>query len=323
MVDILSPEDHARLAQIADLVWDRDEPPKPEQWRELLADVDVVASGRAILSADDLANAPRLHTVIDLAGGPPRGIDYPAAFARGIRVLTCSPAFGREVAEMTLALALAGGRGIVREHEAMRQGNEIWRHQTDFDFTLHGQTIGLVGFGAIAQALVRLLAPFRCRLLAYDPWLPDSMIADLGGIPAGIDTLMSDSRVVCVLAPRTTENRHLIDARRLAAMSVGALLLVVSRSHLVDLAALEAELRAGRIQAAIDVYEVEPLPADHSLRSAPNLILSSHRAGGISSAMQTIGRMLVEDMELISRGLPPRRMLQIQPETVARFTTAT
>ena len=110
-----------------------------------------------------------------MAGTFQAGLDYDACIERGIEVLSCAPGFRRSVAEMALGLMIAGGRGIVDEHERFRTGSERWfNDNVGVDFSLHGQTVGFVGFGSIAQECTRLLRPFAPRIRAYDPWLESS-----------------------------------------------------------------------------------------------------------------------------------------------------
>jgi phosphoglycerate dehydrogenase-like enzyme len=316
--EIFDPGDLERLATFADPIWAKDDPLTDADLDALLPDTWAWVGTQHPLPAERLARAPGLHAVIDVGGGFPNTIDYDTCFARGVRVLTGAPAFGEQVAEMAFAMALAGGRGLVREHEAMRRGDEVWMHDdTDWDFTLHRTEVGMIGFGALARRLLPLLAPFGCTVRVFDPWLPNSQIEARGAIPATLDEVVSRSRALFVLAIPTPENRGLISRERLAQMPQGALLLLMSRAHLVDFDALTDALRAGRIQAAIDVFPEEPLPADHPIRRAPNTILSAHRAASIHRERRSIGRMVVDDLELMARGLPPTQLQRAEPELIA------
>src|SRR5207302_7419271 len=125
-----------------------------------------------------------------------------------------------------------------------------------------------------------LLAPFRCSILAYDPWLTDGYLRTQGVTPASLDELVQRSKIIFVLAVPSQANRALLDRERLERIAPDSLLVLMSRSHLVDFEALTEMVTAGRFQAAIDVFPEEPLPADHPIRKAPNTVLSPHRAGG-------------------------------------------
>jgi phosphoglycerate dehydrogenase-like enzyme len=316
--EIFDPHDLARLHAFAEVVWAKDAPLPEAELEALLPEVWAWVGTHHPLPAERLARAPKLRAVIDVAGGFPTTIDYDSCFARGIRLLSGAPAFGEQVAEMALAMALAGGRGLVREHEAMRRGDERWMHDAvGWDFSLQRAAVGLIGFGSLARNLLPLLKPFGGTVRVFDPWLPAAQIAAQGCVPAGLDEVIERSRALFVLAIPTPENRGLLSRERLAQMPQGALLLLMSRAHLVDFDALTEALVAGRIQAAIDVFPEEPLPRDHPIRRAPNVILSAHRAASILRERRSIGRMVVDDLELMARGLPPTQLQRAEPELIA------
>ncbi len=138
-------------------------------------------------------------------------------------------------------------------------------------------------------------------------------------IPVALDGLLGRSKVIFVLAIPTRENRAMLDRTRLSLIQRGAVLALMSRAHVVDFDALTEMVGAGRFNAAIDVFPTEPLPADHPIRNAPGVVLSAHRAGGVPGALQTIGRMVVDDLETMLAGLPPTEMQSAQPELVFRL----
>ena len=273
--------------------------------------------GQTALPGARLARAPHLRAVLNVEGNFFPNVDYATCFARGIRVACAAPAFARPVAEYALALALDLARGITQADRLFRLGQERygWRGNLAAE-TLFGAPVGLVGFGNIARALLPLLRPFHCTVRAYDPWLPPTLLHEHGVMPATLTEVLERSRMVFVLAAPTAHNRHLIGAPELACMAPGAGLVLVSRAGVVDYAALHTALREGRIKAAIDVFPAEPPAADDPLRTCTAAVLSSHRAGGLDSALKTIGEMAVDDLDLVLRGLPPVRMQAAQPETV-------
>jgi phosphoglycerate dehydrogenase-like enzyme len=173
--------------------------------------------------------------------------------------------------------------------------------------------------GNLGRALLPLLRPFSPRLRVYDPWIPQRALTDLDVEPVGLDELLATSTFVFVLATSTTENTHLLDARRLAMLPAGARLVLVSRAAAVDLDALCDRVASGDLLAAIDVWPEEPAPADHPARQLEGVVLSAHRAGGIPSAFPLIGEMVVDDLRQVQAGLPPMRMQLALPELVARY----
>ncbi|MGN6102028.1 MAG: NAD(P)-dependent oxidoreductase, partial [Devosia sp.] len=276
------------------------------------------------MSSAQLQAASRLQAIIEVGGGFPVGVDYEQCFARGIEVLCCAPGFRNSVAEMALAMVLAGGRGLVAEHEAFRAGKEDWySDNTSTDFSLYGQQVGFIGFGSIGRECARLMQPFAPKILAYDPWLSPEVAKEFGAELTQIEDVMRRSRCVIVAAAPTSENRGLIDARLLALMPRGGLLVVVSRAHLVDFEALEASVRMGHIRVATDVFPEEPLPQDSALRQLEGVILSPHRAAAVRGGRQLIGSMILSDIRLMLAGEEPRSLQRAQPDKVAQMVGTT
>ncbi|MEY3611564.1 MAG: hypothetical protein RJB14_1286 [Pseudomonadota bacterium] len=273
--------------------------------------------GQTALPEARIERAPKLKAVLNVEGNFFNNMDYAACFSRGIRVACPAPAFAQPVAEYGLALALDLARGITAADRHFRSGTERYgfRGNTGVQ-TLFGASVGIIGFGNIARKLTALLTPFGCTIQVFDPWLPDSVLREWGTEPCDLNTLLSVSRIVFVLAAPTVRNGGFIGAPELALLRDGSQLILLSRAEVMDFDALRAELRSGRIQAAIDVFPQEPFSASDELRGEESVLLSAHRAGGIDSALKTIGEMAVDDLELILQGLPPVRMQLAHPETI-------
>lgn len=322
MQEIFSAADLARLQKMVDVVWGRDEAMPVELARDALEDATaIVSSGWRYGGLPE--DASNLRAIIDVSGSFPEALDYAACFSRGIRVLSAAPAFGPQVAEMALGMALAAGREIVSGDMAMRQAEDRWGHAGNTTtFLLYGQPVGFIGYGSIARCLTPLLAPFGCPISVYDPWLGEGYLRSQGVQPVSLEHLLSDSRVIFVLATPSRENRALLSRQLLEQIRPGAVLVLISRAHMVDFDALTDLVLAGRFKAAIDVFPVEPLPSDHPIRRAPGAVLSAHRAGSVREGLWELGRMVVDDLEAITQGLPPRRLQLAQPELVGRLATS-
>ena len=267
-----------------------------------------------------LDRAANLKAVFNVESNLLDNMDYDTCFARGIHVLTTGKVFAQPVAEIGLGLALALERGICAADRAFRAGDELWGGDGNREARLmQGAEIGLVGCGDLGRALLKLLAGFRSRVLVYDPWLPPSSIRELGVEPAPLATVLSQSDVIFVVASVTSENGGFLDAMAFASMRKGASFILLSRAGIVDFDALMAAVRTGHIRAASDVYPQEPLPRDHPVRGLENFVLSAHRAGALDVAFKRMGRMVIEDMDLIDRGLPPLSCKRAERETVRRM----
>ena len=138
-------------------------------------------------------------------------------------------------------------------------------------------------------------------------------------MPSSLDEVLSQSDVVFCTAAVTSENRAFLGAEAFASMRRGAAFLLLSRADVVDFAALMAAVRSAHILAASDVFPEEPLPADHPVRSVPGFLLSAHRAGALDIAFKRMGEMVLEDLALLDRDLPPMVCKRAERETVARF----
>ena len=276
--------------------------------------------GQTDLDAARLSRAPHLAAIINVEGNFGQNVDYAECFRRGVQVLSIAPVFAHPVAEMALGLALDLARGITHADRLMRQGREQYGLAGNRDaFVLRGATIGFIGCGNLGRALIPLLLPFRPRLLIHDPWLPDNVVRELGGEPAPLDIALREPRVIFGLAGVTQENQRMLDRARLETIRSDAVLVLLSRAGLVDFDALVDLVAAGRFRAATDVFPLEPVAANDRVRQIEGLILSAHRAGGLPTALAAIGEMVVDDLGLILRGLPPQRLQAARPETVSRW----
>ncbi|HZA04392.1 MAG TPA: NAD(P)-dependent oxidoreductase [Propionibacteriaceae bacterium] len=297
-----------------------DEEPGVEERFDALLPGAFAIIGQPDLPAERLARAARLRAVLNVEGNFFPNVDYAGCFAQGVHVLACGPAYATAVAEYALALALDLARGISREDRAFRAGRERYVSASTADsILLTGADVGLVGFGNLGRALHRLLQPFRPTVRIYDPWLPDAVITEQGATPSPLPELLETSQFVFVLATVTAESEHLLGDTGLAQVRSGARLILVSRAAVVDYGALLRRVADGQFLAAVDVWPTEPVPPDDPARSLEGLVLSAHRAGGIPAAFAQIGDMVVDDLALIARGLPPVRMQVASRELVTRY----
>lgn len=264
--------------------------------------------------------APDLRVIFNVETNFLPNIDYEECFRRGVHVLAPGAVFALPVAEMALGMAISLARNIHGEHAAFLESKEKWLFDGNRDSELlTGSTVGIIGFGDLGRALHRLLAPFGARVQVHDPWLPNGHLRRLGVEPVSFERLMRENRFVFVMAAITTENRHLIGEEALSWMQPKANLLLMSRAAAADFPALAAAASSGHIRVASDVFPQEPLPGDDPLRGTPNFLFSPHRAGALTLALREIGTRVIEDLDLISRGLAPVSCRRAERETVARF----
>ncbi len=321
MDEIFSPEDQRRLHDLVDVIWGKDEPMPQEEF------LSALPSAHAVVCAgwrygDVLAQAAQLKAIMDVSGGFPRTLDYEACYQRRIRVLSAAPGFARQVAEFSLGLAIASAREIAYGDRLMRRGEEkyLWDGNVG-TYMLYDSPVGIIGYGSLARALHPLLLPFNVEISAYDPWLSDGYLRRQGVKPMPLEELLASSRFTFVMAVPSSENRAMISREMLELIPQNAIFVLASRAHVVDFDALTELVLAGRFKLATDVFPIEPLPADHPIRGAEGALLSAHRAGSVDEAMVELGEMVVDDLEAVVRGLPPRRLQMAEPELSLRYAS--
>jgi phosphoglycerate dehydrogenase-like enzyme len=286
---------------------------------------DTLARARYLVGQPDISDSllaamSGLRGIVNVEGNFTDNMPYQACFERGIHVLITSSVFAEPVAEMGLGMALSLHRQIAESDAAFRRGAEVWGLDGNGSARLlSGSTIGIVGFGDLGRALRRLLLGFRADVHVYDPWLPASVIADHGAAAAPLEDVLANCDTVFVTASVTADNQHLFDASAFAAMKPGAAFVLMSRAGIVDFDAMREAARSGRIKVATDVFPEEPPAADDPVRSTPNLLLSAHRAGALDVVFQRMGDILLDDLALMDRGLPPVRARRAERETVRRM----
>lgn len=321
--ELFNPITYSKLEQLCKIFGGINRPMSRNSFLAKLPEVDFVVAAKPELNRLELDCAPKLKAIIEVSGTFQTGLDYDTCFERGIEVLSCAPGFQYSVAEMALGLIIAGCRGIIDEHERFRSGSERWLSDNiDSDFSLFGQTIGFIGFGSIAQECKRLLDPFKPKFCAFDPWLKEAG-ATIDGVEfMQLEDLMEKSRCVVVAATPTEENYQLVSRKLINKLPRSALVVIISRSHLVDFEAMIDAANAGRIRLASDVFPHEPVSKNDTMRQAKNVIWSPHRAAAVKGGRQPIGDMILHDVKAILSGSQQRKLQPASPDKVGKVVRA-
>ncbi|HEX6683168.1 MAG TPA: NAD(P)-dependent oxidoreductase [Candidatus Limnocylindrales bacterium] len=177
---------------------------------------------------------------------------------------------------------------------------------------ISGTVIGIVGASRIGRLVARMLRSYDVRVLVSDPHVPAHEIAALGAEPCDLDTLCALADAVSIHVPALPETRHLIDARRLALMRDGTLLVNTARGSLVDTDALTNQCVNGRLDAILDVTEPEPLPPDHPLLHLPNVLVTPHLAGSRGRELRLLGAHAAAELERFADGETMRGLVSYQ-----------
>jgi phosphoglycerate dehydrogenase-like enzyme len=276
--------------------------------RAALADVDVLLTGWGCpaITPEVLAAAPKLKAIIHAAGSV-KGFVDPAAFERGVQVSSAVVANALPVAEFTVATIVLSGK------RAFRLGAEykLSKHRPDPGAVpgSYGSTVGLLGASRIGRMVAERLRAFDLEVLISDPYLTSAEAADLGAELVELDDLFTRSDILSVHAPLLPETVGLVDARLLALLKDGSVLINTARGRIVDAAALEQECVAGRIDAVLDVTDPEPLPPDSPLLDLPNVFLTPHLAGAVGNEVARLGELAVSELERFAAGAPLQHVI--------------
>ncbi len=260
------------------------------------ANADVLVVRNLTQVRGDLLAALDRCKVVGRLGVGLDNIDVAGCEARGMKVIPATGANALSVAEYVIASTMLLLRGAYASTEAVAAGQ--WpRAALGNGRETAGQTLGIIGFGSIGQTTARLARGLGMRVIAFDAMLkPDAAVFAQSGVQyAHLDDLISGSDVVTLHVPLVDTTRGLFNAARIASMKKGAVLINTSRGHIVDVAAVAAALRSGQLGgAAIDVFDVEPMPANSLLQNCPNLLLTPHISGVSAQANERVSFMIAE-----------------------------
>jgi lactate dehydrogenase-like 2-hydroxyacid dehydrogenase len=277
-----------RLAAEHDVeVWPERLPPPRS---ELLARAPELEGLLSLLTdpvdAELIAAAPALRAISNYAVGVDN-VDVEAAAARGIPVGNTPDVLTESTADLALALMLGIARRLAEGEAFVRAGEwQTWEPGLMLGRDLHGATVGIVGYGRIGQAVGRRLAGFGCEVLTT---------SRSGGVP--LDELLERSDFVTIHTPLTQATRGLIDDAALRRMKPTAYLVNTARGPIVDTDALARALHAGELAgAALDVTDPEPLPGDHPLLAAPNLLVVPHVGSATVATRERMADMAVDNL---------------------------
>ncbi|MEA5160698.1 2-hydroxyacid dehydrogenase [Cereibacter johrii] len=281
---------------------------RPEEYYGFIRGLDVLVTHLAPIIADSMDQAPQLKAIAVSRGGPVN-VDMAAARARGIPVVNAPGRNASAVAEFTVASLLAETRNLIRGHNDVANGTwgRSYYHYDHVGPELSELTIGIVGYGDIGTRVARLLQPFGCRIVIYDPFKDLTEAEKAAGFEkADLDDLMRRCDVV-TLHPRVTpETKGMISRDRIGMMKPGGYIVNTTRGQVLDYAALYDALASGHLRgAALDTFEFEPPPADWPLLKLRNVTLSPHIAGASRHSALKCARMIAEDIALILDGQPP------------------
>jgi phosphoglycerate dehydrogenase-like enzyme len=298
--------DWTRLQQRAEVVFfDRPFADADDAVRRLAEfDILIPMRERTRFPKEVIARLPKLR-MIALTGMRTWTIDIPECDRRGIVIShTAQGNSTAATAELALALLLAAARGLPAADASMRSGR--FQEGLSPGITLDGKTLGVIGLGKIGSKMARYGQALGMDVIAWSPNLTTEKAAAAGARLVDRETLLRSADAVSLHVVLSDRSRGMLGEAELALMKPGAILVNTSRGPLVDEAALVRKLKSGSLVAALDVYDQEPLPADHPLRGLPNTVLTPHLGYGSQEVFQAFYGESVENVLAFLDGKPMR-----------------
>ena len=301
-----SSADWSRLDARAELAFFADAFGSEDDAALALADFDIILTMRERTAFPEslIRRLPKLR-MIGITGPSNPTVDVEACTRRAVTV--CNTPRSEALyatAELALGLMIAAARAIPAADTAMRAGR--FQFGLPVGMGLAGKTLGIVGAGRLGARLARSALALDMKVIAWSPNLTDAKAREAGAVLVGKSDLMSDADVISVHMVLSARTRGLIGAEDIARMKQGAILINTSRGPLIDEAALLAAVQAGKIIAALDVYDKEPLPKDHPLRASDHTVLTPHLGYGVEETWRQFYPQSVENAEAFLDGKPIR-----------------
>ena len=261
----------------------------PEKLIEIIPEFAalIVRSETKVTGA--VLNAAKKLRVVGRAGVGVDNVDVETATRRGVLVLNAPGGNTVSTAEHTFSLLLCVARKIPQADASLRE--KRWSRKDFEGVELYNKTLGVIGMGRIGSELSRRAIAFGMRVVAYDPYLSAARARSLQvELVEELDDLLATADFISFHTPLTAETRHILDAARLSKTKRGVRIINCARGGLIDEVALTQALQDRHVAAAaLDVFEIEPLPGDSTLRSAPNLILTPHLGASTAEAQESVG----------------------------------
>jgi D-3-phosphoglycerate dehydrogenase / 2-oxoglutarate reductase len=275
------------------------------QLAELVSDADAVITQFAAVDAAVVGTMQRCRVIVRYGIGVDN-VDLRAAADRGIPVCNVPDYCIDEVADHALAMILDLTRKITANAGKVRAGGWGLAVPLGAMFALRDMTVGVVAFGQIGREVAARLKAFKCRVLVHDPVVDPAQVRDAGLVPVGLDELLESSDLVTLHCPSNDQTRSLINARSIARMKPGVLLVNTSRGNLVVTDDLVAALRSGTIAAAaLDVTDPEPPEPGSPLVAMENVIITSHIASASPQAVHRLRRQAAATVFFALQGKAP------------------
>ena len=289
VADSISPRGVDELSRDGMLEVSRQTKLSPEKLMEIIPDFTGLIVRSETKVTGEVLNAGKRLRVVGRAGVGVDNVDVETATRRGIVVLNAPGGNTVSTAEHAFSLLLCVARKIPQADASLR--SKKWSRKDFEGVELYNKTLAIIGMGRIGSELSRRAIAFGMRVMAYDPYLAAARARSLQvELVEELDDLLTNADFISLHTPLTNETRHVLDATRIAKTKRGVRIINCARGGLIDEAALTTTLEDGHVAAAaLDVFEIEPLPEDSPLRAAPNLVLTPHLGASTAEAQESVG----------------------------------
>lgn len=283
--------------------------------------------GGALLTDACITAAPRLRMVGAVADNAGTGLPMEALFDRNIPFIDSTRGWAQSVAETGVCLALSALRRVPWWHRRMatETPETVWRYEADqycddsrfVNGNLGSKRVGIVGLGQIGRRIARWCAAFGATVYGYDPFLPEAVVRESGAILAHLDRVVEEAEILFIAVPPTPSAKKIVSRERVRRLRNGAIVVVVTRAHGIDMDALRERICANELVGAFDVYDIEPVPEDDPLRGRDNVIHLPHIAGRTRDSNLQAVDIIVDDFARILKGEAPlarltREMIEVR-----------
>lgn len=271
----------------------------------LVENAEVLLPGWAAVTAPMLAHAKRLRMIQKWGIGVDR-IDVEAVRRMNVPLAITAGSNAGPVAELAIALMLAVYRRIAQVDRALRQGQWLKAEMRGICYQIAGKNVGLVGFGNIGRMVARKLRGFDAEVVYFDPRRADRATEEAAGATyASLDALLGQCDVVSLHMPLTEQTARLIDARAIASMKDGAVLVNTARGELVDERALYDALVSGKLRGAgLDAFDPEPPTRDNPLLTLDQVVATPHTGGAVFDNVENVARHAIGNIVRFLHGEP-------------------
>jgi phosphoglycerate dehydrogenase-like enzyme len=306
--DILSGSARATLESLGDVVWnEEDRDYTADELAQMLPGAEAVVTswGSPAFTPELVALGGGLR-IVGHAAGSVKHLMPKEGYDRGIVVLSAAAVIADSVAEYTLWAMLSMQRNLYPYDHLMKVERGWKLARQSYAHELYLKKVGIVSASMVGRRVIKLLQPFDCDVMVYDPYLSESASQELGVRLVSLQELFATGDIVSVHAPTTPETEKMIGAQHFRALRDGVLFINTARNWVLDLPALLAELQTGRIRAVLDVFDEEPLPADDPLRDLDNVFLTPHVSGHTNESRARLVEAIADDMKRFFQGETPK-----------------